>query len=603
MTEARTPPQGESPEAMLGVTRSVGGRRWVRRPGDERQALAISQRLGVPEVLGRVLAGRGVTVESAPVHLDPTLRALLPDPAHLRDMDRAVARLAAVVQAGETLGVFGDYDVDGATSTALLHRFFRDLGVPVRVHIPDRLEEGYGPNTPALLRLQEAGATVVITVDCGISAFEPLAEARAAGLEIIVCDHHEARAALPEALAVINPKRLDETSPHRHLAAVGVAFLLIVGVNRALRDAGWFEKAGRAPPDLMTLLDLVALGTVCDMVPLVGVNRALVRQGLKVIARRGNPGLNALAEVARVSEAMNAFHLGFLLGPRVNAGGRVGEAGMGSALLASDDPVACLEMARHLDAWNAARKDIEAEVLAQAIEQAESAPPADVPLVFVVGRDWHPGVLGIVASRLKERYGLPACVVALEGGLAKGSGRSVTGLDLGRAVIAAREAGLLEAGGGHAMAAGFTVTEAALPAFRAFLGEGLLAQKGEDMLESRLDLDGLLDVKGVTPDLVRALDQAGPFGAGNPDPVFALPGVRVIRADVVGTGHVRCILGGVGGGSLKGMAFRAADSEIGHALLSAGSVPVHVAGQIRADTWQGRDGVQFLIEDVARAPS
>ncbi|CCG07914.1 single-stranded-DNA-specific exonuclease RecJ [Pararhodospirillum photometricum] len=563
-------------------------------------ALAISQRLAMPEILGRVLAGRGVTPEEAEAYLDPKLATFLPDPSHLLDMDRAVDRLVQAIDANETLGIFGDYDVDGATSTALLHRFFRALGVTVLVHIPDRQREGYGPNGPALRRLAEAGARVVVCVDCGVSAFAALEEARTIGLQVIVCDHHEARTTLPPALAIINPKRLDETSPHPHLAAVGVAFLLAVGVNRRLREIGWYTQKSVTPPDLMSLLDLVALGTVCDMVPLVGVNRALVRQGLKVMARGQRPGLVALAEVSGIKEALGTFHLGFLLGPRVNAGGRVGEAPMGEALLSCDDPVACLDMARHLDAWNGARKDIENDVLLQAIEQVEGTPQEDVPLVFAQGQDWHPGVLGIVASRLKERYNLPACALALEGGYAKGSGRSVTGIDLGRVIIAAREAGLLEAGGGHAMAAGFTVAEDKIPAFRAFLGQRLAEQQAQGGVEPVVELDGLLDVQGATPDLVRLLERAGPFGNGNPEPRFAIARARIVKSDIVGLGHVRCVLSGPSGGSLKAMAFRSADSEIGQTLLTARGDTVHVVGTLRPDTWQGRDGVQLLIEDVVR---
>jgi single-stranded-DNA-specific exonuclease len=587
--------------AFLGVDRSFGGRRWVQRPGDDRQALAISQRLALPDIVGRVMAGRGVTVETAEGFLTPTLRDLLPDPSHLLDMDKAVARLVAAVRAGEGIGIFGDYDVDGATSTSLLHRFFRALGVPVHVHIPDRVEEGYGPNAPALLRLGAAGARVIVTVDCGISAFEPLAEAADAGLDVIVCDHHEARVALPRAVAVVNPKRLDETSPHAYLAAVGVAFLLAVGVNRGLREAGWYAESGRRPPDLMGLLDLVALGTVCDMVPLVGVNRALVRQGLKVIAARSNAGIAALAEVSGVREAIDAFHLGFMLGPRVNAGGRVGRAGLGADLLVEDDPQTSLAMAHELDGYNAARKDIEAEVLVQAIEQVEGAPPNDLPLVFAAGRDWHPGVVGIVASRLKERYGLPACAVSLEGGMAKGSGRSVTGVDLGRVVIAARETGMLEAGGGHAMAAGFTLAEDRLEAFKAFLGERLKAQVDAGGIVATLDLDGALDIRGVNAGLVRALAQAGPYGSGNPEPRFAVANARIGKVDIVGMGHIRCFLNGPSGGSLKAMAFKAADSEMGHALLNAHGASLHLAGTLRLDTFQGRDDVMLVIDDVARA--
>ncbi|MBE1237631.1 single-stranded-DNA-specific exonuclease RecJ [Phaeovibrio sulfidiphilus] len=593
---------GSVRRALLGVHSSKTGRIWCQRSGDERLALAISQRLGVPEIIGRILAGRSVPLEIAETYLDPTLRAALPDPSHLLDMDKAVERIVRAVRDREKVAVFGDYDVDGATASALMHRFLRALGLEVEVYIPDRQKEGYGPGIPAMLALASRGATLVITVDCGVSAFEPLAKAAEIGLDVIVCDHHEAQSGLPEACAVVNPKRLDETTDHTCLAAVGVAFLMAIGVNRALREANWYRDNGRDAPDLMSYLDLVALGTVCDMVPLVGVNRALVRQGLKVLAAGTNTGLQALMEVSKVRDIPGPFHLGFILGPRINAGGRVGEAGMGPALLACDDPVQALEMARHMEAWNSARKEIETEVLDQALEMA-AAIPEDAPVIFVAGQGWHSGVVGIVASRLKERYFRPVCVVALEGGVGKGSGRSVKGIDLGRAVISASEAGLLEAGGGHAMAAGFTVMEPRLDAFRAFLEERILAQMAgaEDSGARVLEIDGVLDVRGACPDFTGQVERAGPYGVGNPEPVFAVANARVSRVDIVGMGHIRCFFSGAAGGSLKGMAFRSADSELGHALLNARGRTVHVAGILRPDTWGGRNGTQLLIEDLSWA--
>ena len=419
-----------APPAFLGVERSLTGRRWQMRPGDARLAATLSQRFALPEVIGRVLAARGIGLDEAPDFLAPTLKALLPDPSHLKDMDRAAERVARAVMAGEPIGIFGDYDVDGATSSALLATALGAAGGRSEIHIPDRLAEGYGPNLPALLALKAKGCGVVVTVDCGTTAFDPLEAAAAAGLDVVVVDHHEAEAGLPRAYAVVNPNRLDEDSPHGHLAAVGVAFLLAVAVCRSLRQAGWF--AGRPEPDLKRVLDLVALGTVCDVVPLAGVNRALVTQGLKVMARRGNVGLAALADVAGVREAPDAYHLGYVLGPRVNAGGRVGEAALGSRLLCCEDPAAAADMARRLDGYNKERQEIEAAVLLEAIEQVESRPDDGLPLVLAAGEGWHPGVIGIVAGRLKERYGRPACVVAFDGETGKGSGRSITGLDLRR---------------------------------------------------------------------------------------------------------------------------------------------------------------------------
>src|SRR6516225_4706605 len=416
---------------VFGVDRSICGRRWRLRAADGSEGQAVAERLALPEIVGRLLAQRGIDHNDAPGFLAPRLREQLPDPSHLRDMEIATARLARAVREGETIAVFGDYDVDGATSAALLVRFFAAVGGRTRVYVPDRLREGYGPNTPALLRLRDEGVRLVLTVDCGTNAHQPLAEAAEAGLEVIIVDHHVAEPLLPRAAAVVNPNRLDEESPHGGLAAVGVAFLLVVAVNRALRQAGWYTN-GRAEPELLQWLDLVALGTVCDVVPLGGVNRALVAQGIKVIRRNTNPGLAALAAVAAIGEPLDAYHLGFLLGPRVNAGGRVGEADLGARLLATDDPALAAELAGRLDAYNRERREIEARTLEAAIAAVEGAAQSPV-LAFAAGEDWHPGVIGIVAARLKERYERPACVVALADGIGKGSGRSIAGLPLGPA--------------------------------------------------------------------------------------------------------------------------------------------------------------------------
>ena len=587
--------------AFLGVERSLCGRRWRQRAGDDRAGLALAQQLRLPEIVGRLLAARGVGAEAADRFLNPTLRDDLPDPTHLKDMGAAVERLTRAIIGGEIVAIFGDYDVDGATATALLQRFLAAVGTRARIYIPDRQKEGYGPNAPALLQLKAEGATVVVTVDCGTAAHQPLAAARAAGLDVIVVDHHIAEPELPPAFAVINPNRVDESGAHGVLAAAGLAFLLVVGVNRALRQAGWYERV--AAPDLVQWLDLVALGTICDVVPLTGVNRALVAQGLKVLRRRGNPGLAALADVAGIGERLDAYHVGFILGPRVNAGGRVGQADLGAQLLASDDPGAVLALARQLDALNAERRELEARVLAQAIDQVESG-ERNAPLVFVAGHGWHPGVIGIVASRLKERYNRPACVVAVADGIGKGSGRSVPGLALGPAIIAARQVGLLLNGGGHAMAAGFTVPEGQLAALRAFLVERAAAALGTDALMPELGIDGALAAVAASPELVEIVERLGPFGAGNAEPRFALPNLRVLRAEVVGAQHVRCVLGdAAGGGRLKAIAFRCLDSELGPALLQGQGATFHLAGHLRADNWQGRMGAQLMIDDAARAGS
>ena len=603
----------EERPCFLGVERSLTGKRWEERLGDPRRALALAQRLGVPEIVGRILAGRGIDLDEAPAYLEPSLRAALPDPSCLKDMDAAVARLARAVRSGEAIAIFGDYDVDGATSAAVLSRFLGAVGRPPRIYVPDRLKEGYGPNAPALLRLRAEGVTLAVTVDCGITAFEALEEAGRAGLEVIVVDHHAAEPRLPPAVAVVNPNRLDQTGDQiggpqdrarlGALAAVGVAFLLVVALNRALRDGGWYAETGCEAPDLLGLLDLVALGTVCDVVPLAGLNRALVKQGLKVMARRGNAGLAALCDVARLEARPEAYHAAFLLGPRVNAGGRVGEAGLGARLLTCDDPAEARDMAGRLDAYNEERRTIEAAVLDEALARVEAGESDTAGLVFAAGEGWHPGVIGIVASRLKERTGLPAMVVALdpETGLGKGSGRSVRGVDLGAAVIAARQAGLLINGGGHAMAAGLTVAPDKLVPLRAFLSERIGAALAAAGYRPALGFDGALQTGGADAGLVREIERCAPFGAGNAQPRFGLAAARILRADVVGDGHVRCALGGTDGGRLKGIAFRALDGALGPALLGTAGRPLHVAGKLRLDTWAGGDAVQFVIEDAAPA--
>lgn len=581
-------------QPFLGVARSLTGRVWRTRRADERIALAISQRLSAPDLIGRVLAARGVTPEEADAVLSPSLRRALPDPSHLKDMDAAAERLARAVQTGEQAAVFGDYDVDGATSAALLKRFFDAAGGRLRIYIPDRRAEGYGPNAPALLKLREEGVSLVFTVDCGVTAFEPLEAAARAGLDVVVLDHHQAEPRLPRAYAVVNPNRLDETSPHRQLAAVGVVFLLLVAANRALRRAGWWTEA-RPEPDLLGWLDLVALGTVADVVPLTGLNRALVAQGLKVMAKRRNLGLAALADVARLQTRPTAFHLGFLLGPRVNAGGRVGKSDLGARLLVTSDPAEAAALAAELDRLNAERQAIEAMVL----ERADALVDPARPLVFVAGAGWHEGVIGIVASRLKDKHRRPAIVVALEDGRGKGSGRSVVGLDLGAAVTAAKQAGLLINGGGHAMAAGLTVEESRLPELRDFLSArcaSLLAALGP---VDTFTIDGALGVRGATRELVDMLEAAGPYGAGWPEPRFAIAGAEAVRVDVVGGEHVRLLLRGPDGGRLKAIAFRAAGAPLGQGLLRAQGERLHLAGHLRPDDWGGARGVQLVVEDAA----
>jgi len=584
--------------AVLGVERSFTGRRWRSRLADDRPAYALADRLGLPELVARVLTARGIGPDEAPRFLAPTLRDHLPDPSHLKGMDEAAARLAAAVRGGEGIAIFGDYDVDGATSSALLLRFLRRAGARATAYIPDRMTEGYGPNAPALLRLRAEGAAVVVTVDCGTTAFAPLAAARAAGLDVVVVDHHVAEPALPDAVAVVNPNRLDQETEHRGLAAVGVSFLLAVAVNRTLRDAGWWGPA-RPQPDLLALLDLVALGTVCDVMPLTGLNRALVTQGLKVMGRRGNAGMAALADVARLDQRPQAFHLGYVLGPRVNAGGRVGRADLGMRLLSTDDPAEAATIAAELDRFNEDRRRIEAEVLEAATAAVESQ--ALPPVLAVGGEGWHPGVIGIVASRLKDRFDRPAMVFAIDGGLAKGSGRSVPGFDLGAAVIAARQAGILALGGGHAMAAGFSLAAARIDEFGQFLCQRFAASGIVAGRVPELGIDGSMALSGLDVALVERLEGLGPFGAGMSEPRFALGHLRVVRADLAGQTHVRCILAAASGERVKGIAFRAMEGDLGPALMAARGRTIHVAGRVSIDSWNGGDTGQVRIDDAAPA--
>jgi len=584
----------------LEVERSIGGRRWRPRAVDEAQALAIAQRLEVPEIVARVLAGRGLTPETAPAFLEPRIGGVLPDPSHLLDLDVAVERLADAVAAGERIGLLGDYDVDGATSVALLARYLQSAGAAVAIDIPDRLAEGYGPNPAAIERLAASGCRLIVTLDAGTTAFAALAFAAERGLEVIVVDHHVAEPELPPALAVVNPNRCDQTSPAGDLAAVGVTFLLTVGLNRRLRERGWFAR--RDEPDLRRWLDLVALGTLCDVVPLAGLNRAFVAQGLKVAARGLNPGLAALAGAARLEGPPRADHLGFWLGPRINAGGRVGRSDLGAALLTSDAADEVAAIALDLERLNTARQAEERRVLAAAEAAVAPALGRGEPLLLAAGEGWSPGVVGLVASRLVERHHRPALVVGLDGETGKGSGRSIPGFDLGAAVIAARRAGLLLEGGGHPMAAGLTVARERLDAFAAFMTERLVRTLGATPpAAADLSLDGALRVGALAPALAGRLARLAPFGRGNPEPRFLVPEARVWQARRVGEVHVACRLADPAGARVSAIAFRAADRPLGAALLAAAGAPLHLAGRLRLEHWQGRPRVSFQIEDAAPA--
>jgi single-stranded-DNA-specific exonuclease len=583
------------PSFALNIDRSITGQPWRwRRPAEPG--------LGMDALVDELLLARGVAREDLTRHRDPKIRDFLPDPSCFQDMDKGTKRLADAVQRGETIAIFGDYDVDGATSAALLVMLLKRLGTVPMVYIPDRLMEGYGPSGKALVELKHRGASLVITVDCGAQAFDALAEARAAGLDVIVVDHHQCASMLPAAYALINPNRLDESedgAAHGHLAAVGMAFLLGVALIRELRGRGAFEAL--AEPKIIDLLDLVALGTVADVARLKSLNRAFVSQGLRVMAARQNIGLSALAEAARLVKPPSCRDLGFALGPRINAGGRVGKSDLGVRLLTSTDAEEARSLAIELDRLNEERRAIEMLVCEQA--EAQAAEQADASVITVMSGGWHQGVIGIVAGRLKERFGRPAIVIAeTEDGTGKGSGRSISGVDLGAAVLAAKDSGLLVAGGGHAMAAGLTLPPGGLEPFRDFINERLGADVEKARGDRALLLDALLAPGGVAASLCDALDVAGPYGAGWPSPRVAAGPVRLLKTGIVGDGHVRGLGCGDDGKTFKWIAFRSASTELGQALLSSpADASWWLAGTIKRDEWKGGNAAEMHLEDAAPA--
>jgi single-stranded-DNA-specific exonuclease len=588
---------------FLGVENSATGRAWRDRL-DERgaaRALAIAQRHELPELLARILAGRNVEADAVEAFLDPTIKRLMPDPYVLTAMKEAAERIADAVTRGESIAIFGDYDVDGATSAALLARYLRQCGNEPIIHIPDRLFEGYGPNVEAVRALAARGATLLVCVDCGTTSIEPLAEAKTLGLDVVVIDHHQADEALPPALAIVNPNRRDDLSGLGHLAAVGLVFMTVVAVNRVLRERG-FWSVQRPEPDQLALLDDVALGTVADVVPLIGLNRAFVAKGLIALRRRQRPGHVSLMDVARLAGPPEAWHLGFLLGPRINAGGRIGRADLGVKLLLENDPIEAAKIAAELDRLNQERQAIEQATLAQAEAEAAAALGIEEKgaVVVTAGQGWHPGVVGLVAARLKEKFGRPAFAIALEpGGTGTGSGRSIAGVDIGRAVRRAVAEGLLVKGGGHAMAAGVTLKKGGLAPLRAFLEASLGADVEIARRSNGLMIDGAVTAAAADADLVAMIGRAGPFGSGNPEPVIALPAHTVTYAEEVGQAHVRARLKSADGSSVNAIAFRAAGQKLGAALCNARGRQVHAAGSFTLDRWQGEERVQFKLTDIA----
>ncbi|MER9135015.1 single-stranded-DNA-specific exonuclease RecJ [Mesorhizobium sp. M0830] len=587
---------------FLDVRQSVSGVSWEHRLTERQDmiALAIAQGYGVPDIVARVLAGRGVTAEQTERFLDPTIRDLLPDPASLTDMDRAAARIAAAVMAREKVAIFGDYDVDGAASSALLKRFLAHFSVPSEIYIPDRIFEGYGPNPDAMRELVSRGATLIVTVDCGTNSAVSIDAANEAGADVVVLDHHQVGGALPAAIAVVNPNRDDDLSGQGHLCAAGVVFLALVQTARILRG----RMADATPPDLLSLLDLVALATVCDVVPLTGVNRAFVVKGLQMARQQKNEGLAALARVSRIGEPVSTFHLAYLIGPRINAGGRIGDAALGSRLLATDDPVEARSIAETLDRLNQERQLMEQEMLAAARVEADAelAGGNGPAIVVTASNTWHPGIVGLLASRLKDHARRPAFAIAFNAnGTGTGSGRSVSGFDLGRLVREAADAGLIVKGGGHGMAAGITVERAKLGELRAFFEERAAADVFRLQGEESLAIDGALAAEGATLGLLDALEKAGPFGAGHVAPVFVLPRHRLADARPVGTNHIRVELQSESGGRIQAIAFRAVDTALGEFLFKNRGKTIHVAGSLSGNYWNGNRTVQFRITDAARA--
>lgn len=594
--------------AFLDVSQSARGYVWRERlpPDAQNLALAISQQHGLPELLGRVLAARGVALGDVPVFLDPRVKALMPDPASLAGMDRVAERIADAIVRRDPVAIFGDYDVDGACSSALMARFLMAHDTPSRIYIPDRIFEGYGPNISALEKLVNEGAKLIITVDCGTTSFETMAAAKRLATDILVIDHHQADETLPEVAGLVNPNRQDDVSGQGHLCAAGVVFLALVAVMRVLRQRGYYAS-GAVPPDLLADLDLVALATVADVVPLTGLNRAYVRKGLAVMKSRENVGLRALFDAAGLNQAPTTYHLGYILGPRINAGGRIGDAALGARLLTTEDETEAQKIAMLLDKLNKERKAIETQMLEEAFADADRriSETPDLPVVVVGSETWHKGVVGLVASRLVERFGRPSCVIAWEkqAGSAvqtgTGSLRSVAGVDIGAAVRGAVSAGLLQKGGGHAMAAGLTVARERLGSLQSYFAKELADAASAARARVGLEVDGALVPSGVTDALMDLIERAGPYGQGNAQPRFAFPSVRVKFAKQVGEAHLRCVLEATDGSRLESVAFRAVGQPIGDLLQNTGGMPVHVAGSLKRDTWGGREKIELTIEDAA----
>jgi len=580
---------------LFGDKLSSRNHRWNLLDASSRDVTYLKQRHNLPDLIARLLAQRNISVDEAPGFLSPTLKDLMPDPFHFKDMEKAVQRALRAIEQKQNIVIFGDYDVDGATASALIKRFFDDLGIPSSIYIPDRALEGYGINQKALETLKTEGYGLCITVDCGTTSFDALHWAATNAMDVIVLDHHMSEETLPPAYALVNPNRRDETSPYTYLCAAGLAFLFVVGLQKKLKETGLIQHL----PDLRGYLDLVALGTVCDMVPLVGLNRAYVKQGLKVLHKQTNNGLKTLMQIAEVAERPSAYHLGFILGPRINAGGRIGQSNLGATLLSTKDTHHAHSIAETLHHLNKERQLMEAQMIEEAMAQVEDNHLHQDAAICVASNNWHMGIVGIVAGRIKERYNKPCFVIAIDDqGMGKGSGRSVAGVNLGALAHSARSAGILINGGGHAMAAGITVDASKIEPFREFLLSNIaLGDEG-----NILDIHGSLTISGASLDLIASMEQLAPFGSSNPTPLFMIPHVRIAYASVVGNSHVRCMLESEDGKKMAAMAFQAQETEVGRCLLSAERRTLyHVVGTLNANQWQGRISPQFIIKDIMAA--
>lgn len=589
-------------EFLVDENSSLNKFRWRLFNQDERFVNTLSQKYEIPDIIAKIICARNVRLDDVENYINPQIRNLLPSPFILKDMDKAVDRIVCAIKKNEAIGIFGDYDVDGATATAILYRFLYDIGMKkIFTHIPDRQNEGYGLNSFGLKELQGKGASLVVSVDCGITGFDAVDMANQMDLDIVVADHHEAETGVPNAVAVVDPKRVDDDSNLNYLAACGVVFLLTVALNKTLREQGYYREKGIEEPDLFSYLDLVALGTVCDVVPLVGANRAFVAVGVKVMAKRQNVGLKALCDISGVKSSPSVYHLGYVLGPRINAGGRVGNSSVSADLLTTRNPITADNLATKLNNFNIERKDIEAAVLAEAFEKVSSEIKPDDNFVFISGHNWHTGVIGIIAGRIKERYNLPTLVATIdENGIANGSGRSIPEIDLGTAIIKAKELGILSEGGGHSMAAGFTLSKDKIPEFKKFLHDYIEKSTKSQKIIPVLNIDSVIDITGINNDLIKKLSVLEPFGTANEEPRFAILNAKLTGSDALSGGHIRCYFSSDNGKSISAICYKAIDTEMGEALLSGVGNRFHLAGKIRANEWNGKRYIQFIIDDVAK---